>query len=204
MIHSNTKVQYMDVKRQQVFTDTIGRMFQRYSLNAEVGTDIHTIIFNPEINVIKITDMTGWTDVKAIRKINKPISWTVLGVASINQITLTEDTLIPIYNPNAPTQGFHGETKYPYVRKVVSDICDGDMIRVRRGTDESGNDIEFTPISFTGLVFGLDKGELDWGYEIETKSGFFNADNIHLLADGKIVDDNKSLSRTIPLFDGTK
>ena len=197
MIHSLTKVQYMDVKTQQVFTDTIGRMFQRYSLNAKVETDMHTVIFNPEITLIKITDMTGWTDVKAIRKVNTIISWTALGAAS-NHISLSEDRLIPIYSPDTPIQGFHGETKYPYIPKIISDVCDGDMVRVRRGVDGSGNNIVFSPISFAGLAFGLDKGDLDWGYEIETKSGFFNADNIHLLADDKIVDGIKSISIQIP------
>ncbi len=196
MIHALTKIQYMDVNTEQVFTDTIGRMFQRYYLKAKVTTDMHTVIFNPEINLIKITDMTGWTDVKAIRKVKTIISWTVLGAAS-NQITLSENRSIPIYSPDTPTQGFHGETKYPYIAKPISEICDGDMGRVRRGVDGSGNDIEFTPISFTGIAFGINKGELDWGYEIETKSGFFNANNIHLLAD-KIVDGINSISKTIP------
>lgn len=179
MLHPTTKVQWMDVKSDKVHKDDIGKIFQMYSHRAIRTSNVSEVIFKAKYDIVKITDMYGWTDVKAIRRIVNVNGWMALG-AENQQIKLSEDTLVPIYQPDAPFPGFHGETKYPFSSKKLSDIEQGDMVRIRRGKNGNGEDIEFAVVSFSGSLY-IHDDEPTHGYEIITKSGFFNGNNIHLL-----------------------
>jgi hypothetical protein len=168
----------MDVQSQQVFTEAISKMFQMYSHKATRTSDVLEVLFTSKDPLVKITDMNGWTDVKSIKRIENSPGWRSI-IAANQHITLTNDTLIPVYEPEAPFKGFHGETKYPFTPKLLYTIEESDIIRIRRGKDKNDEDIEFTNISSAGLLYWSD--EFNYGYEVTTRSGFFNADNIHLL-----------------------
>jgi hypothetical protein len=125
--------------------------------------------------VVKTTDWFGWTDIISIRRHENIEKW--ISVQAANQrIELTNETLIPVYDYNNPSIGFHGERKYPYTIKQVKDVLPSDSVQIRRGKDYKNMDIKFTPITILKCV---DKS-YRYGYEIITKSGFFNANNIHI------------------------
>jgi hypothetical protein len=178
MLHPETIVQWMDVKSQKVFTDGIAKMFQMYSHMASKTSDGSEVLFSPQSNIAKITDMYGWTSVKAIRRIDNVPEWFELNIAN-HQITLSRDSIIPIYEPNSPFLGFHGETKYPFTGKHITNIEEWDMARIRRGKNKDGEDIEFSNISLSKVMYIFEK-TLCVSYEVITKSGFFNGNNIHL------------------------
>lgn len=179
MIHPSVRVQWMDVKLGKVVLNEISKVFQIYSHRAIMTSDVLEVSFDHKTEIIKITDMFGWTEVKGIRMIGNPNGWVTLG-ASKHILKLSRDTIIPIYQPNAQYAGFHGETKYPFVGKKLSEVEQGDMVRIRRGTNDLGEEIEFAPILFSGDLYASNI-EPGYGYEIVTKSGFYNANNIHLL-----------------------
>ena len=96
MLHSEIIVQWMDINTQKVFTDTISKMFQMYSHMADKTSDGYEVLFGSKSNIAKITDMYGWTDVDAIRRIENVPEWLELTIAN-QQITLSRDSIIPIY-----------------------------------------------------------------------------------------------------------
>lgn len=180
MLHPSSIVQWMDVKSQKVFIDPISKMFQMYSHKATRTLDISEVLFNSKSEIVKITDMYGWTDVKALRRIDS-IGAEWVGMAAANhQIKLRRDTIIPIYNPKAPFNGFHGETKYPITAKHLYDLEENDIVRIRRGKDENNEELEFSNISFSGIIWNFKEFDFNYAYTIITKSGFFNGNNIHL------------------------
>ena len=124
MLHPSTRVQWMDVKLGKVHKDEICKIFQMYSHRAEMTSDVLEVLFNKS-DIVKITDMHGWTEVKGIGKIGNAFGWMGMGAAN-QQVELSADTVIPIYEPNATFAGFHGETKYPFVGKKLSEIVQGD------------------------------------------------------------------------------
>lgn len=176
MIHPLTKVQWIDVKSQQVFTDTIDKMFQMYSLKAKDNDNESEIILD---SIVKVTDWYGWTDVVSIKRIECCIVWKHI-YAATKSVVLSNNTTIPVYEDDSSYKGFHGETKYNHIIKSLCDIRSGDMIRIRRGIDDYGNEVEFANVEL------LQNKECipteNYGYEIVTKSGFFNANNIHLFS----------------------
>lgn len=180
MLHPNTEVQWMDVPSQKVYTDTVMKMYQMYSHKAtkflEGSETVYSYSSIPD--KVKIQDWYGWTDVKVIKRIEGISEWVYLIIAN-HQLLVTNQTLIPVYDIKNPFQGFHGETKYPFIVKPVQVMTLEDMVRIRMGKDSNGEEIEFTP-TYPGLIFQMKQRDCNHGYEIITQSGFFNAQNVHL------------------------
>lgn len=184
MLHSSTKVMWMDVKSQKVFTDTISNMFQMYSLKAQRTLDgISQVLFNPESEIVKITDMYGWTDVKSITRIDQPSVWVEINAAD-KYLYVSDDEILPIYLPESQFRGFHGEVKYSILPKSLPKLEEDDILRIHRGVSENEEDIEFAKIQYRCNI--KDYTDSGHGYKITTKSGFFNGNNIHLLAESAI------------------
>lgn len=175
MLHPLTNIRWIDTNNERSTSNSVKVLFQVYAHKArELKEGYHRIEFNDDS--MKITDWYGWSTIKAINRIRpeRQIDW--FGVISANQgIVISRETIIPIYDETKPMRGFHGEIKYPYILKDVNSINPCDKVRIKNGMigDEM---IEFsnTIIKYCGDVI------FDYGYEIETQSGFFNANNIHM------------------------
>lgn len=204
MLFPATKVQWMDIDKQEVKTEDLLWMYSMYSEKARRITEaVSEITFNADtylnINntgelpvrhkgapfvdgVVKITDWFGWTDIRVIRRIDKILKWTMVRAGG-HQVKMAEDTLIPIYNPGVEIQGFHGEIKYPFTVIALRDIKgDGsEFVKVRRGRGEDGEKIEFAPLQIDGRE-GPHPDNIGYhhAYQILTRSGFFNAGNLYL------------------------
>ena len=197
MIHPNTQIQYLDIKIGEPRYKTINDLYQEYSHNAEEILS-HKHLKITEINFgendnVKITDLFGWTNVLSLRKVQSVgyhIRWNILAAAN-KKVLLTESELVPFYDINKHTIGFHGEIKYEYILKQLSKSLDTDYIRLHNGEDTDESVIEFAPRQ----IIQTDKSEvnrINYGYELVTRSGFFNGNDIHLFSSDNISIDEVS------------
>lgn len=200
MIHSKTKVQWADVNRSDVQSGPISLLFQSFTFKASRSGFTEIIQFTDDDNV-KITDWTGWTNILCIKKIATSISipeqprdhhtiyvqdtlWHKL-ISGNKEIIISKNATIPIYKPTEAISGFHGEIKYPYVIKYPFDIKSGELIRILDIDDN-------TPAGFGEVNINPCSG-CQFGYEIYTKSKFFNANDFHLFgSEGSIKLDGSS------------
>lgn len=187
MIHGMAKIQWLDVNDQEFGNSPVAKLFQRYSVKSKIISDVEEVITFDKSDNVKVTDWTGWTEVRAIHKIkNSSGSWRIIRVGDQSLIS-SEDTTIPVYS-STRIIGFHGENKYPYIVRQVKEIAEGHVVRVLRQPVEShGKDglshVELDPNPY--------HDDLSYGYEIITRSKFFNADNFHMYGSYTIPDDIK-------------
>lgn len=173
MIDSTTNVRWMDVKSGQVRIGPVSSLFQSYAHKAKKTTDYQIISFDDN-NEVKITDMYGWTKIIFIKKItNVAIGWVRCWFEEIPLI-ITDDTIIPIYDPNDIVKGFHGETKYGITYKSIRSTTYDDLVRIKVFGEYTTNENEFRNVNYKP------EDQISDGYIINTKSNFYNANNVHL------------------------
>lgn len=184
MIHPNTQIQYIDIKLGEPKYNTVNDLYREYAHKANMLTDNCSIIdFGSNYNV-KVIDLFGWTDIIQIKRIKSDaIVWNNINVAN-KQILLSDDELIPFYDIDETTRGFHGEVKYKYILKhLIKSDKSKDFIRIRKGEDEFNNDIEFSPIR----IHSVSNDKTNYGYQLITKSRFFNGNDIHLFGEDTVL-----------------
>lgn len=185
MIHPDTQIQYLDIKDGEPRYKSINEFYQEYAHKSILKMDTNNIqefmidfSLNPHV---KITDLFGWTDVLEIRKLvyRHPlrINWVDVLVANKQLITCNRE-LLPVYGIDKNRIGFHGEVKYQYTLTTPTKISDG-YLRVHNGEDGDGNSLEF---AVPQIIDPGNSGAIDasYGYEIITKSRFYNGNDIHL------------------------
>jgi len=189
MLYPDTQIQYIDIKDGEPRYKTINEFYQEYShkskikISDNVGTTSE--IDFTDMNV-KITDLFGWTQVLMVRKIIQKagIRWADIVTAN-KQILISTGTLVPYYQKEETNIGFHGEVKHAYVLKNPSKANDNDCMRIHNGETFDGNPIEFARQEIINTFEGND----NYGYEIITKSRFFNANDIHMFGSDHILTD---------------
>lgn len=185
MIHPSTQIQYLDIKVGEPRYKTINDLYQEYCHKAI------DVISNKEYKVgeidfsetadVKITELFGWTDIIMLRKcqyLSSDINWINI-IAANKNVLVSDKSLIPFYEVDNTTRGFHGEVKHKYILKNPTKSVKGDYLRLHGGEDEKGNSIEFTNKILINPHHGYN---VSYGYEIITKSRFVNGNDIHLLA----------------------
>lgn len=182
MIHPIGDVQWLDIKTGESHKGMLLELYSMYSERSIQTATGSRIDFNP--SEVKITDWMGWSDLLWIERINN-VPQTAFVQAGINQLRLHKDALIPCYDPT-PLKGFHGETKFLFTVRKLSDLYQhkadtGVLVRTRRNNDE------FVPLRI--VTMGDSHNSYPFVYNIRTKSGFFNVDNIHMWAYDFIPDD---------------
>lgn len=177
MIHPNTQIQYLDIKVGEPRYNTVNDLYREYSHKANMLTDDCSVINFSSNSNVKITDLFGWTDIIQIKRIKSDnITWNNINVAN-KQILLSNDELIPFYDINKTTIGFHGEVKYEYILKhLIKSDRSKDFLRIRNGENELGENIEFSPIN----IYSMSNDKTNYGYQLITRSRFFNGNDIHL------------------------
>lgn len=186
MIHSSTRVQCLDINTGEPLYGTIEQIFQKYShLIEEVsmnGYCNNILKINFDNRNFKITDLFGWTDVITIYRIMDYYQWSNINLDN-NDIIVSSNELIPIYNKDKNKIGFHGEVKYNYILTNPAKIKNG-YIRVNNGEDDQGNPIEFL---IPKKINNSDEYIKSNGYMIITKSRFYNGNNIHLFGSNQVT-----------------
>ena len=187
MVSYNSIVQWMDVNEKKVYCDTVARLTGKYMLyGATLSDGTISIPLEHEKNQVLITDWLGWSAINTITRLGGQTDWVELITAHGKAILGTSDTLIPVYNPDVLTVGFHGERKYAYELKEFGEISDEEsIVRVRHSIDDNDIDIHFDTIVsvvvYDNYYHAFDDMELSTiGYHIITKSGFFNCNDIYL------------------------
>ena len=177
------ELQWMNVREEQVKTTSAFDLFKENSHRVmRVKNGYREIRFNP--GELKITDWRGWTDIEYIRKVeSRFIPWVRI-IAGNQVIIVSSSEEIPVYKSDVPKKGFHGASVFSYQLKTPSKFSPlTDLIRIRRGVDSNGDPIEFAkPLVVDGLT------QYEYGYEIGTKSKFFNCNNVHIFGSDTVPD----------------
>lgn len=182
MISPDMEVQWMNVKLGKVTTGPAIDLFREYTHHMmKVKEDCKEILFNP--GELKITDWRGWTDVKYIRKVEYQVPIWIKIFLNNQFVRVSGGEKIPVYTSTTPKKGFHGASVFSYELKAPCEFKHlVDFIRVRRALDQDGNPSEF--IHPTVMVD--DMYNSDFGYEIGTRSKFFNCNNVHIFGSDDI------------------
>lgn len=183
MLYPTTKIQFMDVNTGKAETLSVDEFYRKYFYRSEVlHGGIRQIHFERHMMDIKIRDNEGWTNIKYINLIPNEV-WMSIHAAD-KSIIITPHTFIPVYDEEHPETGFHGEVKYPYILMHPEKIVENNgKIRVIKGIKDN-KDVEFADV-FIDYLYSKKlnikpRHPYTSGYEIITKSRFFNAEGIHL------------------------
>ncbi|MCM1220108.1 MAG: hypothetical protein NC548_37020 [Lachnospiraceae bacterium] len=176
MIHPINELQWMDVKAGKVTKGSAMNLFQEYAHRVmRVRNGVKELLFSP--GELKITDWRGWTDVEYIRKVEALMMPWVTISAGDKTIIVSSGEEIPVYEETTPRKGFHGASVFAYKLKTAREFDPRtDFVRVRRGLDRNGDPIEFDH----PMIIKTDTGTIGFGYEIGTRSKFFNCNNFHI------------------------
>ena len=177
MIHPKTNIQILDVVKSGDGSSTIPieKLFRYYYHNSKI--DEGGIRYIDFITPINVTEQFNWTRIVKLIKIAGNCKWKRVNIENTH-IYLNDFSLVPVYDIDEAYTGFHGEVKYPYKVKNISDLVSGDNIRLRRGKNSKGEEIEFG----TSISIEDDEITTEYAYGLETMSGFFTGNNIHLIA----------------------
>jgi hypothetical protein len=166
-------VQWIDVKSQEVYKNTIQNMYKMYAHLASkdiVGLDKITF----KENNVKITDNRGWTDIIWIRKNNNLEEYLTIESTTIpDKLKICKRHKIPIYNPEKIIKGFHGETKYDFDIIRAMNLKEQDSIRI------ISDELEF----INPIITNCETLNTIHGYIILTKSHYFNVNGFYLYND---------------------
>lgn len=177
MISPDTVVSWIDIKTGKERTDAVQQLFQEYANDARmIEAGWFKIYF--EEGAVKVKDWYGWTDLISIEihQDTTEYSWHRITVGD-KELVANGVSFIPIYNPHQSTAGFHGQQKHPYILAHVARIPkENAWLRVRYGSEDS----DFAEVTRDEFL-----GEADYpnaGYDLCTKSGFVNANDIYIHA----------------------
>lgn len=203
MINGNVKIQWLDINNKTSNTTRVKELFKTYSDYMKPGEDPYEyeMTFGKDRN-IQIRDLFGWSRVLCIKKRyigDDPEKWNLLETFDNDKIILSKDSIIPLYDVKLDTSiGFHGEIKYGYKIRSIHMIQDDERIRILNKISSQlggGTRVEFDKAIALGIK--SDSHRIDeYGYEIYTKSGFYNASHIgdcrfHLFASENKKNGNK-------------
>lgn len=187
MLYPTTRIQFMDVNSEEVTTCSVDAFFRKYFHKSEQYHAIRRINFERDGMIVKIRDNEGWTDIRYIDMYNNDDGWVVMHAAD-KTITVSPFTFIPTYDEEHPETGFHGEIKYPYILMHPEKVHENKAkVRVIKGHD-GRKDVEFAH----GIILPNDSflskiATFVIGYNIVTKSRFFNAEGVYLFGDEELT-----------------
>lgn len=184
MIDGSTLIRYVDVGAQKFGETSIYNLWQMYSSEIhqdETGSRFVDMIRRERVYV---QDLYGWTRLLRIIRFEEMLDDSVIWEIRYkdHQLHIDYNGLLPVWNPNDPTFGFHGIIHYPY-RLVNPDTLydmekEGWRMRIR---NSEGEEFQRT-INIHPLVRGVPKVR----YSLWTESRFYNANGIYMFGSGDI------------------
>lgn len=181
MLSGFTKIQWIDINKKVSRHDTISKLFQSYIERSENKFDSNSGLTFNEINFdetdgLKVKDWYGWTSVIKIIRHDKCDGRYCLIETDEISLVMNEYGLFPVYDPDNPIKGFHGEIKFPYEVKILTALKNGDYARLLTQEYESFENLK----DFQQIKITYYNDPCINYYWLITKSGFFNANHFHL------------------------
>ena len=174
MLYPSSEIQWMAVPSAVVASTTIQEMFKRYSHKVQnVTSAIAEVTFGPEIDNIKIVDMYGWTELYSIQKTTGVSEWLEIHCETDRAIICNNHTTIPVYDPDNKSTEFHGRTVYSYEQRTADNLTSDCILRILRVRQSDPEFIKIKSIKQLDIISD--------GYTIQTKSRFFNANDIYFI-----------------------
>ena len=173
MIGEDSIVQILDIENSTPYEDTVSSIFNKF---IEKGTkSANVIYYKPKEGSLKIRDLQGWTDILRLSMFYNADSYTMakIGTKLTKPLLVTRDQFIPVYDDETIV-GFHGEVKHHFRKCSARVFYDGVIDKLRT------NDNQFITSDIVKAIHIKNAGYV---YGINTKSGFFNANNLHLLSE---------------------
>ena len=218
MLSPNSEIEILDIYKKEMHQYNIKDLFDKFIFDSKKDDEENEIIYfgEKEKNYIKTRDVKGWTDVLYIKKIplekiEDKLIYIFPQPSDVSKdLSLTYETLIPIFDPKSTIRKFHGEIKYEYKLFTIASLMDPSNpiyisgenderfsdLRVNKCLNDNSEfchrpDIQKIKSSFKNIFEKLYVyGEKIYVYEIKTRSGWFIINNI-LLYNGDIPKNQK-------------
>lgn len=191
MFDESLKIHILDLSKSESITGTISEIFDRYvHLSKENYIDFSRVD-------VMIEDWTGWTKLERVtRDIVMCDDFCIVTPSdtyypTVNDVVIClNKTIVPVYDPNKSTKGFHGEVKYKYKTVPCGNLVNtSEYFRMRK---LPRTDAPF----YQHIKCDIAKMPADGAsevYQVYTKSGFFNGNNFHLCSSDTRIEDEKEL-----------
>lgn len=172
MINKKMIIFLANMNKMKFMKDTIDNCFKDNIYNLKPNSTVETF----KDSEIMISEARGWTEVSEIEKVEYCDNWIEIKTEHGKSLTCSPNQLIPIYDLNKKKIGFHGETQYEFKEIEILNVKIGDVVRVRNCQ------YEYTDIFFDKVVEIniYDAEENDYGFKIETKSKYYNCNDIYI------------------------
>ena len=173
MIRGDSIIEWLDDTRQRDGRCTVSEFMIEYA--AKMDKD-GQLIFNGDEHMY-IRDGLGWTSLFKIARVNFfSVSWINIKSdhASINVDALA---LLPIFDPSISKKGFHGELLHKYNVLDPSNVEELDKDAYMHIINDDFSIYTFEKISMSKSNI---QEEPSRGYDIFTKSKFFNSNGFHM------------------------
>lgn len=190
---ANSIIHILDIDSSESIQDTISHIFWKYGYKVQREPGFVNSIDFSEMN-IKIKDWTGWTQLLKIRECEaEPFDWIGLEPTdpNIKKFIQLKDCNIALYDKDTSTHGFHGEVKYKYTIRDYQYLKNQDKVtmRILVPYQEQWQMFMDMKVLHISRFFAPELV----GYEIYTKSGFYNANGFHLCSSDAKAEDEKDL-----------
>jgi hypothetical protein len=173
MIGEDSIVQILDIENATPYEDTVSSIFNKFIEKGTQSTNV--IYYKPKAGSLKIRDLQGWTDILQLSMFYNADGYTMAKISTelTKPLLVTRDQFIPVYDDES-TVGFHGEVKHHFRKCSARVFYDGIIENLRTNDNQfiTSDIVNAISIKNAGYVYGID-----------TKSGFFNANNLHLLSE---------------------
>lgn len=193
MISSVTNVHILDIDKEANCNGSIASFFAHYSYLWKSISENESEIDFSGMNV-KIKDWTGWTQLNKIVRIENNRPWSRMVCTDLLQefygSIIIRDQMIPVYDNSLSKPGFHGEVKYKYILR--NDLYLNGMEKFVMRVFVNGEQWQqFIPMRLEPVLESNPMENRHVGYDIYTKSGFFNANGFHLCSSDTRIEDGK-------------
>ncbi len=179
MIHPETNVYWLNCENQRCTYGSISGLYKNFAHLEETAGQCGSINFARFTRPVLLKDWNGWTQLLRVTRDTtiEPKDWVdvVCHYFPGKRIVVGKYELIPAYDQNKTETGFHGETKYYYELKHPM------KIDKRKDSLRIGDRPPFgETFQAVDIGYSADKSNPSYGFEIITRSGFYNANGFHL------------------------
>lgn len=177
MIYANTRISIIDNNLPMVTSRSIESLMNQYYIKSVHVDGVTMVILD---GGYKIRDLKGWTDIKKIICYPTPVDTKWFQIAGgQHQLIVSGDHKIPVFNTSKTREGFHGQILYSYEMIPAESLITigNEFVMKESKTGDDEKDI-FSHCTIRDIR--MDDRYVRYGYEIETVSGFYNANNIYM------------------------
>lgn len=193
MIDSSSTVMFLDTRDEVAKRIPLSSLFRKYAIYTKSPMKGISVLdfdsFKRENQKFMVNDWNGYTEIHYIVTHNSVSigKWYKLKTDYGNEILITGNTQIPVYDPETSKVGFHGEVKYKFDLKWADQVSGKFWVR------EYDIDVDTEhPVLFGQAECTYDPKINCTGCMLSTKSGHCTINNIDFvtttneMADGRL------------------